>query len=158
MGSPFVDDSGQMFWVNGFGNCCYFSEQRQCRSVLSFFEVLKWRQFAPNWLVGQRFGSIVERSKAFGQNGVRCSYYPDLCRMGEPMLITRYFHHYCPIYIKLDEAKGAPVRVVPLINLEDFFTDLFSGPRGLWPAPRKKLCQDTKKSNVPIAYMVVLAL
>ena len=36
----FIDENGQMFWINGPDNCCYLSEQRQWRSGLSFLEVL----------------------------------------------------------------------------------------------------------------------
>ena len=135
----FLDDFGQMYWINGPADFCYISEQRQWRSGLTFLEILEWKQCAPTGLVSQRFGSIDEAFEAFEQN--RISWSHDLCllRMGEQMERHRSLDNYRPTYMKMAEAKGAPVRRAPWINQLELNCSSFPGPRCIWPEPRKRI-------------------
>ena len=133
----FIGISGQMFWINGPEDCCYFSEQKQWRSGLSFREVLEWKQCAPTGRVSQRFSSIAEALKAFENNSLSWSYDAELRRIGDQMVIHRSLKNYRPTYIKMAEAKGAPVRTPPWLNGVDWINSAFRGPRCLWPGPAK---------------------
>ena len=132
----FMDAFGQMFWINGPEDFCYLSEQRLWRTGLSFLEVLEWKQCAPTGLVSQRFGSIAEACEAFEHNRIAWSHDLHLHRMGEQMKMHRSLENYRPTYMKLAEAKGAPVRRPPWLTQSDSICDSFSGPRCIWPEPR----------------------
>ena len=136
----FMDECGQMFWINGPENYCYLSEQRQWRSGLSFLEVIEWKQCSPTGLISQRFGSISEACEAFEQNRIFWTHDPCLRRMGEQMAIHRSLDNYRPTYIKLAESQGAPIRIPPWIKQEDSFTYSFPGPRCIWPRPEEPNC------------------
>ncbi len=134
----FIDECGQMFWINGPENSCYLSEQRQWRSGLSFLEVLEWKQCAPTGLISQRFGSILEACQAFEQNRITWTNDVYLRHMGEQMEIHRSLQNYRPTYIKLAESRGAPIRTPPWIKPEDSYSYSFPGPRCIWPGPAKQ--------------------
>ena len=141
----FIDVFGQMFWINGPEDCCYLSQQRMWRSGLSFIQVLEWKQCAPTGLVSQRFHSIVEACEAFEQNRIDWTHDLQLHRMGEQMEKHRSIDNYRPTYMKLAEAKGAPVRRPPWLAQDDSNRDSFTGPRCIWPGPAKKVCENNPK-------------
>ena len=136
----FIDECGQMFWINGPENSCYLSEQRQWRSGLSFLEVIEWKQCAPTGLVSQRFGSVIEACEAFEHNRIFWTHDHSLRRLGEQMVLHRSLDKYRPTHIKLAEANGAPIRTPPWIKPEDCFTYSFPGPRCIWPGPSNQSC------------------
>ena len=148
-GRHFIDDFGQMFWINGPEDRCYISEQRQWRSGLSFLQILEWKQCAPTGLVSQRFCSIGEAFEAFEQNRIAWSHDLYLKRMGEQMEMHRSLDNYRPTYMKLAEAKGEPVRRPPWINQAASNNTLFPGPRCIWPAPRKQIHFSHKTTSHP---------
>ena len=143
----FVDDFGQLFWINGPEDFCYISEQRQWRTGLSFLQILEWKQCAPTGLVSQRFGSIDEAYKAFEQNQIAWSHDNYLHRIGSQMEMHRSLENYRPTYMKLAEAKGVPVRRPPWINQVDSNSASFPGPRCIWPEPSHRACLDTQKNH-----------
>jgi hypothetical protein len=79
----FIDDHGQLFWINGPDHHCYLSEQRQWRQGLSFEEVLEWKQCSPSGLVSQRFTSLQAACEAFEHHQITWSLDLYLRRMGD---------------------------------------------------------------------------
>ena len=109
----FIDDHGQLFWINGPDHHCYLSEQRQWREGLSFEEVLEWKQCSPSGLVSQRFTSLQAACEAFEHNQVIWSSDLYLRRMGDEMALQRGCDDYKPTAMKQAEASGAPMRQQP---------------------------------------------
>ncbi len=137
-GRHFVDDWGNMFWINGPEAFCYLSEQRQWRKGLTFLQIIEWKQCAPSGLVSQRFGSIVDACEAFETNRITWSHDSYLHRIGEQMARHRSLKNYRPTYMKKLEAEGAPVRRPPWIDSSDSLCIAFAGPRCIWPDPVKR--------------------
>jgi hypothetical protein len=107
----FIDDQGQLFWINGPEHHCYLSEQRQWRSGLSFEETLEWKQCAPSGLVSQRFPSLQAACEAFEHRQVQWSLDLYLRRMGDEMALQRGVDDYKPTALKEEELRtGRPRR------------------------------------------------
>jgi hypothetical protein len=109
----FMDERGQLFWINGPDHHCYLSEQRQWRSGLSFDEVLEWKQCAPSGKVSQRFNSPQAACEAFEHNQVQWTLDLYLRHMGDEMTLQRGADDYKPTAMKEEEARGGPRRVQP---------------------------------------------
>ena len=114
----FIDDHGQLFWINGPDHHCYLSEQRQWRQGLSFEEVLTWKQCSPSGLVSQRFTSLQAACEAFEHNQVTWSLDLYLRRMGDEMALQRGCNDYKPTAMKEEEARGARPRRQPWLANE----------------------------------------
>ncbi len=99
--------------------------------------MIQWKQCAPTGIVSQRFSSLVEACEAFEQNLVVCSHDLYLHRMGKQMTRHRSLNNYRPTYMKLAEAKGAPVRLPPWINSSNSAGNSFHGPRCILSDPGK---------------------
>ena len=112
----FIDDHGQLFWINGPDHHCYLSEQRQWRQGLSFDEVLEWKQCSPSGLVSQRFSSLQAACEAFEHNQVTWSLDLYLRRMGDEMALQRGCDDYKPTAMKEEEARGARPRRQPWLT------------------------------------------
>ena len=112
----FIDDHGQLFWINGPDHHCYLSEQRQWREGLSFEEVLEWKQCSPSGLVSQRFTSLQAACEAFEHNQVIWSSDLYLRRMGDEMALQRGCDDYKPTAMKEEEARGARPRRQPWLT------------------------------------------
>ena len=69
----FIDDRGQMFWINGPDDACYLSEQRQWRKGLTLLEVVEWKQCSPTGKISQKFPSVVEVREMKNEEAVVCS-------------------------------------------------------------------------------------
>jgi len=124
----FIDDHGQLFWINGPDHHCYLSEQRQWREGLSFEEVLEWKQCSPSGLVSQRFTSLQAACEAFEHNQVIWSSDLYLRRMGDEMALQRGCDDYKPTAMKEEEARGARPRRQPWLANEPVSSGSGSGP------------------------------
>ena len=109
----FIDDQGQLYWINGPEHHCYLSEQRQWRRGLSFDEVLEWKQCAPSGMVSQRFPSPQAACEAFEHNQVRWTLDLYLRHMGDEMALQRGADDYKPTAIKEDETRSGHLRLPP---------------------------------------------
>lgn len=112
----FIDDHGQLFWINGPDHHCYLSEQRQWRQGLSFEEVLEWKQCSPSGLVSQRFTSLQAACEAFEHHQITWSLDLYLRRMGDEMALQRGCDDYKPTAMKEEEARGARPRRQPWLS------------------------------------------
>ena len=112
----FIDDRGQLYWINGPDHHCYLSEQRQWRQGLSFEQVLEWKQCSPSGLVSQRFSSLQAACEAFEHNQVTWSLDLYLRRMGDEMALQRSLDDYKPTAMKEEEARGARPRQQPWLG------------------------------------------
>lgn len=108
-----MDETGNLYWINGPEANCYLSEQRQWRRGLSFDDILDWKQCAPSGLVSQRFPSLRAACEAFDH--CQITWYQDvyLKRMGDQMAAHRSADDYRPTVMKEAEARGARPRQAP---------------------------------------------
>ncbi len=139
----FVDDSNQIFWINGPDENCYLSEQRQWRTGLTLSETLEWKQCSPTGRISQKFSSVLEACNAFEENKILWQRDDRLRRMGDEMERHRSPINYRPTSMKVAELKGEPVRIPPWIKAESNSESSFQAPRCLWPEPRKSVSLPT---------------